>query len=74
MKCPCCGAAELVHDIRDLAFRYRNQATVIPEVEGDYCPACGEVILDAANGDRFTLLAQAFENEVNETWGRVLTG
>ena len=39
MKCPACGAADLVRDIRDLPYAYKGQATVIPGVEGDFCPA-----------------------------------
>ena len=73
MKCPCCGGAEPVHDIRDLDFEYRGHATVIPDVEGLYCPACEEVILNAVNGDRFNALALAFETEVEHAQGAVLT-
>jgi HTH-type transcriptional regulator / antitoxin MqsA len=52
MQCPVCAAAELVHDTRDLPYIYKGEATVIPSVTGDYCPACGEAILDMAESAR----------------------
>lgn len=52
MKCPVCGAAELVHDTRDVLYRQKDKATLVPAVTGDFCPACGESILDAAESDR----------------------
>ena len=30
MKCPCCGAAELIHDTRDVPYIYKGDATIIP--------------------------------------------
>ncbi len=38
MKCPVCGAAELIHDTRDLPYTYKGESTVIQAVTGDYCP------------------------------------
>lgn len=29
MKCPCCGAAELVHDTRDMPYTYKGEFTTI---------------------------------------------
>ena len=54
MKCPCCGAAELIHDTRDLPYLYKGETTTIPAVTGDFCPACGEVILNREHGDRYS--------------------
>ena len=42
MKCPECGAAELVHDVCDIPYTYKGKTTVIPQVEADFCPVCGE--------------------------------
>ena len=36
MKCPVCGAAELIHDTRDLPYTYKGETTVIPAVTGDF--------------------------------------
>ncbi len=65
MKCPCCGAAELARETRDLPYTYKAQTLRVPAVTGDFCPACGEVILDQANGDRFSEAAGAFQRKVN---------
>jgi HTH-type transcriptional regulator/antitoxin MqsA len=68
MKCPVCGAAELIRDTRDLPYAYKGQTTLIPAVTGDHCPACGEVLLERADGDRFSALVGAFQREVNASY------
>ncbi|MBP3982295.1 MULTISPECIES: type II toxin-antitoxin system MqsA family antitoxin [unclassified Acidovorax] len=65
MKCPVCGAAELIHDTRDETYTYKGETTVIPAVTGDYCPACSEVLLDREQGDRYSELVGAFQRQVN---------
>lgn len=65
MKCPCCGAAELIHDTRDLPYTYKGKSTTLAAVTGDFCPACGEVILNREQGDRFIELLGQFQRQVN---------
>ena len=65
MKCPVCGAANLIHDTRDLPYIYKGETTTIPGVTGDFCTACDEVILDRVQGDRFSELVGAFQRQVN---------
>lgn len=65
MKCPVCGAAELIHDTRDLPYTYKGETTTIPAVTGDHCPACGEVILNREQGDRYSELVGQFQRQVN---------
>ena len=65
MKCPVCGAAELIHDTRDITFAYKGESTIIPEVTGEFCPACDEVILNREHGDRYSELIGAFQRQVN---------
>jgi HTH-type transcriptional regulator/antitoxin MqsA len=65
MKCPVCGAAELIQDTRDLPYTYRGESTVIPAVTGEFCPACAESILDAAESERVMREMRAFSREVN---------
>ena len=65
MKCPLCAAAELVHDTRDLPYTYKGEATLIPAVTGDFCPACGEAILDAAESSRTSAAMLDFNKQVN---------
>lgn len=68
MKCPDCGAAELIPDTRDVPYTYKGESTTIPAVTGDYCPACGEIVLDRAQGDRYSELIGAFQREVNASF------
>ncbi len=65
MRCPVCGAAELVHDIRDLPYTYKGETTTISDVAGDYCPACGESVLDTAESARVSAAMLAFNRQVN---------
>lgn len=65
MKCPACGAAELVHDTRDLPYTYKGETTVIPAVTGDFCPACGEAVLDMGESVRTSALMLDFNKQVN---------
>jgi len=65
MKCPACVAAELVPDTRELPYTYKSETTTIPAVVGDYCPACGESVLDAAESARVSAAMMAFDRQVN---------
>ena len=65
MKCPVCGAAELIHDTRDLPYTYKGETTLIAAVTGDFCPACAESILDAAESNRVMREMSAFSKQVN---------
>ena len=65
MKCPNCAKANLVRDTRDMPYAYKGESTVIAEVAGDYCPACGESVLDAAESARVSRLMLDFNKTVN---------
>lgn len=65
MKCPVCGAAELIHDTREVPYTYKGETTVIAAVTGDFCPACAESILDAAESNRVMREMRAFSKQVN---------
>ena len=65
MKCPVCGAADLIHDIRDLPYTYKGEVATISGVKGDFCPACAESILDATESDRVMREMRAFSKQVN---------
>ena len=68
MKCPLCGAAELIRDTRDLPYIYKGESTTIPAVTGDFCPACGEVILDLDESTRSNELMLQFNKQVNAAY------
>lgn len=65
MKCPSCAADSLVHDTRDLPYTYKGESTVIPEISGDFCPACGEAVLDMAESALVSVAMLAFNKQVN---------
>nr|WP_205736262.1 type II TA system antitoxin MqsA family protein [Acidiferrobacter sp. SPIII_3] len=65
MKCPVCGGAELIPDTRDLPYTYKGETTTIPAVSGEFCPACGEAILESGESDRVMREMRAFSKEVN---------
>jgi HTH-type transcriptional regulator/antitoxin MqsA len=65
MKCPTCGAANLVQDTRDVAYTYKGETTLLAEVTGGFCSACDESILDAAESRRTMDLMLAFNKQVN---------
>ena len=65
MKCPVCGTAELVHDVRDVPYTYKGKTTVIPQVEADFCPACGESLTAPDESRRMMGLMGKFHKQVN---------
>ncbi len=65
MRCPVCGAAELIHDTRDLPYTYKGETTAIPAVKAEFCPACDESITDIAETERVMREMQAFNKQVN---------
>ncbi|MFS8973758.1 type II toxin-antitoxin system MqsA family antitoxin [Cupriavidus necator] len=68
MKCPECGAAELVRDVRDIPYTYRGETTVLEAVRGEFCPACGESVTDWEESDRVMKLMNAFHRQVNASF------
>lgn len=60
MKCPVCGAADLVHNTRDLTYTYKGETTTLPNVTGEFCPACNESVLDANESRRVSDLMLDF--------------
>ena len=64
MKCPICGAAELIHDTRDIPYIYKGKTTTL-KTTGDFCPACGESIHDMEDSERVMREMQAFARQVN---------
>ena len=65
MKCPVCGVAELTHDTRDISYIYKGESTIIPEVTGDFCPACDEGVFDMVTSRRISEEMLEFNKQVN---------
>jgi len=68
MKCPSCGAAKLIADTRDMPYIYKGESTTITGVKGDFCKACGEVVLDREHGDRYSEMVGLFQRQVNAAY------
>lgn len=65
MRCPICGGAELVRDTRDIPYIYKGEATIISLVTGDFCPQCGEAVLEKSESERISSLMLEFNKQVN---------
>ncbi len=52
MKCPTCGRAQLGPDTRDLTHTYKGVTIIIPKVKADYCPSCGDYVLELREASR----------------------
>lgn len=65
MKCPICAEAELVYDTRNVPYTYKGEQTNISAVTGDFCPACGEAVLDVAESARTSAEMLEFNKQVN---------
>ncbi len=64
MQCPMCGAADLIHDTREIPYAYKGETRLL-KTTGDFCPACGESIHDAVDSERLMREVLAFHREVN---------
>ena len=64
MKCPNCSAGTMP-DTRDIPYVYKGESTQIPLVKGDFCPACGEIVLEAAESARVSAAMLEFNKQVN---------
>ncbi len=65
MDCASCGAARLVCDTRDQPYVYKGETTLILGVTGDFCPACGEAVLEPDEAARVGGAMLAFNRRVN---------
>lgn len=67
MKCPVCGAADLIHDTRDITHTCNGESFVIPAVTADFCPACSEFIADMTETERFMRAIRSLGTESDST-------
>ena len=65
MKCPSCAAAKLVRETRNMPYTYKGESTTIAAVTGDFCPSCGEVVLNIAESVRTSAAMLQFNKQVN---------
>lgn len=67
MICPVCSATALVCETRDLPYSCRNESTSIPAVTCDFCPACGDALLNASESARVSAALLAFKEQIDAT-------
>jgi HTH-type transcriptional regulator/antitoxin MqsA len=65
MQCLACGAAKLVADSRDISYSYKGESTIISDVKGDFCPACGEAFFDNVESQRISAAMLTFNKQVD---------
>lgn len=61
----CDDGTQLVHELRDLVFTYRDQNGTVPAVSGWHCPVCGECEFDEGEGKRYSAVMDAFAAAVD---------
>jgi HTH-type transcriptional regulator/antitoxin MqsA len=64
MKCPACGAGNLVRESRDLSITYGGRGMVIRQ-SGDFCDACGEGIFSSDESEHYLAAVNAFRSMVD---------
>lgn len=69
MRCPVCGQADLVHQTRDLPYTYKGETISIPQVEADWCDACGESLTGPGETNRVMLAMGEHRKHVNTLSG-----
>lgn len=67
MKCPVCGASELIKDTRDLPYTYKGKSMLITQVTGEFCSACGESVLTLEESERVSAAMLDFNKQVNSS-------
>jgi YgiT-type zinc finger domain-containing protein len=55
-KCPTCGRRKLKLVHSDYSTRVQGRAVVVPDLERQECPNCGEVLFDCAAMERLDAL------------------
>jgi HTH-type transcriptional regulator/antitoxin MqsA len=63
MKCPVCGAGNLVREARELIYSHGGRSTVIRQ-RGGFCQSCGEGIFTADESEQYLAAVNAFRAEV----------
>ena len=48
-----------------MPYTYKGEATTIPAVTGDFCPACGEAVLEMGDAVRSSAAMLEFNKQVN---------
>lgn len=64
-RCPICGAHGLCCKTeKEVPYAYRGQKTTL-RLRGDWCPECGEIIMDDAAGEHMERQVEEFKRKVH---------
>ena len=73
--CLSCGQSEMVHDIRDVSYIYKDYHAVVKKVKGWHCLHCNEVEFNTGEGVRFAeeikQIAEKIDKQVAEELARI---
>lgn len=64
MQCPFCGEGSVVRQTKDMPYQYEGKTTLIPDVTGEFCGACGECTFSDKESKRIGDAMLAFNREV----------
>ena len=65
MNCPNCDKPTLITVRRDMPYTYKGAQTVLSDVKGEWCPSCGEALLDLEESARISRDITNFNKRVN---------
>ncbi len=65
MNCPNCEKPTLIKVQRDMPYTYKGAKTVLADVKGEWCPVCGEALLDLEESARISRDMTNFNKRVN---------
>lgn len=65
MKCPVCGGAELEFGSKDVPYIFAGQATLLRDVRGQHCPACGETVMNREETEAYMGKIKTFKNTLS---------
>ena len=73
--CLSCGQGEMVHDIRDVSYIYKDHHAVVKKVKGWHCLHCNEVEFNTGEGVRFAQeikqIAEKIDKQAAEELARI---
>lgn len=65
MKCPVCSRSELVSEKRSWPLSYKRKATQVPDVDAQWCDACGEALTGPVESKRIMEAIKVFRKQVD---------
>jgi len=69
MKCPACGSPEMVEQTKDVTLSSGGRSIIVEKIGGEFCPNCGEGVLDSEGYRRLTDAQRNLVNAVRDETG-----